>query len=224
MSVPIPTHLIELAVDPEPKGDALGFDLQCQCGGHAFTAYRGIIEPTPQEKEETKAFEDFVRRCGARHFSFTVRDDGVTVAIRRNIFGKTVDWAIAPASESPEIYRVKCAKCLKKHLLLDTRIHGYSALSDDTVATTNLCPDSDEQSVERKPSEGAFVFKELSAHAAPYPITVVIRSFATLEECRERGIDGATEEQYANAFLEMIAIAPKTPVSKQITLFDVETC
>jgi hypothetical protein len=210
MTVPIPTYLREIISVEKIKKDYMVLNVVC-CPPDEFKVFFNKVKRTEEQERQDRALDDFYERNGRRRTHYDWLDNGEVYVFKKNIFGKIVDRIVMPKDiDDTRIVKVVCKKCGKETIVFDNRIHGRDAFPSED---RGICPYDEIEFVQHK-------IKGTDDDSVK--ISLEICNEPSLEEFIEHVEEQATQEQYSNAFSEIL-IYGTTARGKEILLFGEES-
>ena len=205
--VPIPKYLVKNSTLIRHKDNKAVVAFQCDCGSNTFVVARNKL--TRAERELLKPYCDALENWLFSHGSFSTKDENGLVHYWKRLSDDRNDVVEVyippePPFATVTVLKAKCTSCGKEHILFDSRINGYDAMTSE-----------DRDDTEYVPHYNSYSKKQ-------YNLEICIENDESLEEFIEATGIKESEEFYSDAF-SWIAIYGIDENQKRRKLFDLET-
>ncbi|MBR3104594.1 MAG: hypothetical protein IKH46_12325 [Lachnospiraceae bacterium] len=205
--VPIPKYLVKNSTLIRHKGNKVIVAFQCDCGSNTFAVARNKL--TRAERELLKPYYDALENSLSRYGSWCTEDENGQIHYWKQLSDDQNDVTEVyippkPPFATVTVLKAKCTSCGKEHILFDSRINGYDAMTSE-----------DRDDTEYVPHYNIYSKKQ-------YNLEICIENDESLEEFIEATGIKESEEFYSDAF-SWIAIYGIDENQKRRKLFDLET-
>ena len=205
--VPIPKYLEKNSTLIRRKGNKVVVSFQCDCGSNTFVVARNKL--IRAERELLKPYYDALENSLSRYGSWCTEDENGQIHHWKQLSDDRNDITEVYVPPKPPfatvtVLKAKCTSCGKEHILFDSRINGYDAMTSEERDDTEHVPHYNSYSKNQ------------------YNLEICIENDESLDKFIEATGINESEEFYSDAF-SWIAIYGIDENQKRRKLFEFET-